>query len=168
MTAPALSRRAFLRVGPDLKATPARPPWALAEAAFRDVCTRCGDCVAACPEQILALARDGWPTRLLQAGECTWCGDCERACGPRALNLEQRPASTLLATIGPGCLTADGIVCQGCRDACPERALEFVPARVAAPRLRPDRCSGCGACVPVCPTGAIALVECGSGDGRAA
>lgn len=167
MTATALSRRTFLRVRGEARPAPARPPWALTEAAFRDACTRCGDCVAACPEQVLAIADDGWPARLVRAGECTWCGDCERACTPKALDRQQRPASTLQAAIGATCLTASGIVCQSCRDVCPENAIRFLPARVAAPQLSPYSCSGCGACVPVCPTAAITLVERGQiGQGQ--
>ncbi len=115
--------------------------------------------MAACPEQILVLAADGWPERLLRAGECTFCGDCEGVCTPKALDRQHGLASTLLAAIGPDCLTAGGIVCQSCRDVCPEAAISFVPARVPKPRLRLESCTGCGACVPVCPSGAIELIE---------
>lgn len=151
------ARRSFLR-GRAPGPTPMRPPWALAEAEFVDACTRCGDCVRACSERILAPGDGGYPQVRAGAGECTFCGDCERACIARALDRSRvERAWRWQARVDTRCLTQAGIVCQSCRDACPEHAIRFPPARVPAPQVDASRCSACGACVPACPAQAIAL-----------
>jgi len=150
------SRRAFLRGRRRIAAH--RPPWALDESAFIDACTRCGDCVRACPEDVLRLDADGFPVVDFADGGCSFCGDCARACSALALDMQRGPRSRRHAVVGDECLTRSGIVCQSCRDECPEHAIRFPLLRaVAAPLLDADRCTGCGACVPACPARAIAL-----------
>ena len=63
--------------------------------------------------------------------------------------------------ISDACLARLGVVCQACGDACPERAIGFALRRGGPPlpTLDEDRCTGCGACVPICPVGAISLSE---------
>ena len=65
--------------------------------------------------------------------------------------------------IGETCLTRLGVVCQACRDACPENAVRFPPAlgRVASPVIAQDACTACGACAPACPTAAIRVEPAG-------
>lgn len=64
-----------------------------------------------------------------------------------------------LARVGDTCLEPRGIVCRACGDACDARALGFLPLAGGLARVvvDPARCTGCGACVPVCPTAAIAV-----------
>jgi ferredoxin-type protein NapF len=66
------SRRGFFRGRPRPKAE-IRPPWALAESLFTDCCTRCNDCIDACPEQIIVIGDGGYPTIDFKRGECTFC-----------------------------------------------------------------------------------------------
>jgi ferredoxin-type protein NapF len=63
--------------------------------------------------------------------------------------------------ISEACLARAGVVCQSCGDACPEQAIRFTLRRGGPPlpSLDENRCTGCGACVPVCPVGAISLAE---------
>ncbi|MCC4119180.1 4Fe-4S dicluster domain-containing protein, partial [Aromatoleum toluclasticum] len=79
------SRRGFLRgrfrADPDML----RPPWAVPEGVFEDVCTRCGDCLKACPPAILVSAPGGYPVVDFSRGECSFCGDCVAACKAEAL-----------------------------------------------------------------------------------
>ena len=66
-----------------------------------------------------------------------------------------------VVAVSDACLARAGVVCQTCGDACPERAIRF-PLRRGGPPLPTtdeDRCTGCGACVPVCPAGALALAK---------
>jgi len=154
---PDLSRRALLR-GRIHAPPPLRPPWALAEPAFLAACTACDRCIQACPEQVLVRAGGGLPVFEPARGECTFCGDCADACAPRAL---QRGASAPwghVAVLGEACLTGQGVVCLSCAEACPERAIRMQRrGPVAVPVIDPATCSGCGACVGVCPTAAVSL-----------
>lgn len=45
--------------------------------------------------------------------------------------------------------------CRRCADACPATALTVAPEAVTVS----DACTGCGRCIPVCPTGALELPE---------
>lgn len=142
-------------------APPARPPWALRpDDAFTLACTRCSDCVRACPENVLAVGDGGYPVISFAAAGCSLCGDCRRVCAPGALQGEApQLAFSWRAHIEDACLARHGVECRICGDACELRALRFVPTHgsVAEPQLQLSSCTGCGACVAVCPAGAVAL-----------
>ena len=158
MASPSLPRRAFLR-GRSVVETPLRPPWAGEEGAFLDACTSRGACIAACPTGVLLEGEGGHPAFAPSRGECTFCGACVDACAPQALDFGRAdPPWPLKARVAGSCLTHRGVVCLSCRDACGEAAIRFRPALgVARPELDPERCTGCGACVGVCPTSAIVI-----------
>lgn len=155
-----ISRRQFLRGNFSGSNAVPRPPWALAEAAFASACTRCGDCLSACPQHILVLDREARPTLDFGRGECTFCGKCVDACQPQALvKREGEPPWLLKATIRENCLARANVVCRACGDACPVQAIRFRPAIMAAARPEVDAslCTGCGACYAPCPAQAIKL-----------
>ncbi len=175
-------RRNFLRgrfsMPPQVPSVPPlRPPWARAEAEFLRLCTRCGDCVRACPTGIIvgaADASDASPKVDFSRGECTFCGDCRRVCPSGAL----QPAAdaggngaplpwTLRADIGVSCLGHQRVECRVCEDQCGVAAIRIRPRIGGAgiPEVDFERCNGCGACVAPCPVGAIAV---GAIDIRAA
>lgn len=155
------SRRSFLRGRPARPAAQIRPPWALAEAQFVDTCTRCNDCLKACPQQILVAGDGGYPTVDFSRTECTFCGDCVAACRPLALVRcsDEQPAWAYRAQIAPSCLPQHGVECRSCGDFCDAGAIRFAP-RVGGsplPAIDPGLCTGCGACVAPCPVGAIRI-----------
>lgn len=154
-----LSRRAFFRGRPRPKSE-LRPPWALAEGDFIDACTRCNDCVAACPTHILIAGDGGYPSVEFREGECTFCGDCVAVCQPNALHrTEDQPAWPYKAIVGEDCLPRQGVECRVCGDFCDARAIRFPPRLGGSPHpeIASERCTGCGACVAPCPTLAMTV-----------
>lgn len=154
------SRRGFLR-GRLRPAAQLRPPWAMVEVAFIDRCTRCNDCLKACPEQILVCGDGGYPSVDFQRGECTFCADCVTACQPLALARDagQLPWPYQLA-IAADCLPQQGVECRVCGEFCELGAIRFAP-RIGSPPLPqvdPACCTACGACVAPCPSGSIRIV----------
>lgn len=159
-------RRFFLRGDPRAlkdEAPPVapRPPWALRpDAQFTERCTRCGDCIAACPRQVLVAGDGGFPELALHVQGCSLCGDCVRACRPGALQADAlAPADAFVERIrvNAACLARRGVECRLCGDACDTRALRFVPQRggIAQLQVMLEACTGCGECLPLCPTQAL-------------
>jgi len=137
-----------------------RPPWALPESDFIDRCTRCNECITACPTHILVAGDGGYPTIDFREGECTFCGDCVASCQPEALlRAEEQEAWPYRAVISADCLPRQGVECRVCGDFCDARAIRFPPRLGGSPLPDVDgsRCTGCGACVAPCPTAAIAI-----------
>ena len=137
-----------------------RPPWAT-EARVKGNCTGCNACIRACPEGILIGARAGAPVVDFNRGACTFCGNCAEACDEDVfLPLENAPWDHV-AAIGAGCLLDQGVTCQSCQDGCDTEALRFEygvgPAGAMA--VIADNCTGCGACVALCPTRAISMAR---------
>ena len=160
----ALSRRSFLSGKFSRPVVELPPPWALPQALFEQACTRCDACIAACPSRIVKRGAGGYPSIdfLLGAGVCTFCGDCVTACLPRALPREEDAAPwQLKAGIKSSCLAFQDVVCRSCGDACGETAIRFSPLLrgAARPELDMKRCTGCGACVGVCPVGAMKVAS---------
>ena len=154
-----LSRRAFFRGRPRPRVEK-RPPWALPESDFIDRCTRCNECITACPTHILVAGDGGYPTIDFREGECTFCGDCVASCQPQALlSAEEQEAWPYRAVVSADCLPHQGVECSVCGDFCDARAIRFPPRLGGSPLPDVDesRCTGCGACVAPCPTAAIAI-----------
>lgn len=152
-----LGRRGFLTGRPVSRSLVVRPPWTR-ERAVASACTGCGACVAACPQAIVALDRDGRPALCFDGGECTFCGACAQSC-PEPVFDRAVPAFEHVVVFGETCFARRGIVCQSCADTCPETAISFRPrlGGPALPDLAAERCTGCGACLSACPAQAIAV-----------
>ncbi len=137
------------------------PPWALDQEHFLDLCTRCGDCVSACPENILTPGSGGFPTTDFTKNECTFCSDCVSACPTGALlNSESNAPWHQAPTINDQCLAQKGVVCRSCEEACEPEAINFLTKHirgVAAPTINNDLCNGCGACISICPNDALTI-----------
>ena len=155
-----VSRRRFLgaRVpGP----APFRPPWSQLERAFLTSCTRCDDCLKACPTGLLRRGEGGYPEADFATAACTFCGDCARACATGAIGRDTaaQPWAFGIA-IGGSCLAAQNVECRVCGELCETGAIRFRPRIGGVPLPAVDNlaCNGCGACIGPCPVSAIARV----------
>jgi ferredoxin-type protein NapF len=154
---------------PDLRAfvtpedTSLRPPWSRVGDAFDQACTRCGKCADACPTHVLRI--ENGRLRVDYAdGECTFCGACATVCPEPAFDMAALAANArpwnVGARIDNTCLARLGVECSSCGDACEAHAIRFRVhgGSLPDPRVDPHLCTGCGACVRVCPASAITVV----------
>ncbi|MCK7544105.1 ferredoxin-type protein NapF [Marinobacter bryozoorum] len=150
------SRRALFLGRNRAVASRNRPPWTGDD--FTDACTRCGDCVTACPEQVLAPGDGGFPQVVFRGEGCTFCGECAAACPEPVFDLTA-VAFEWKAQVESQCLAHSGVHCQSCQDACEPRAIRFRPrlGRPPVPEISEEACTGCFACAAICPQDAIAL-----------
>lgn len=142
-----------------------RLPWTVSEALFIELCTRCGDCISACPERIIEQGDGGFPQLNFQQGECTFCQFCVQSCDQPFFQNEQlgQPSKAWhkVASIESGCLTQQGVFCQNCKDACESRAIVFTHriGAVPTPVVKQEDCVACGACVAPCPSNSIQIAS---------
>jgi ferredoxin-type protein NapG len=141
-----------------------RPPGALAETQFLEACERCGECIKACPHDVLkpAISRlrhvSGTPTFDPGSNPCLLCEGlpCATACPTEALD-PNRAVRMGVAQINPTACTANVDGCPKCADECPiPWAIQVRPRR--APHIDPRACVGCGVCASVCPAPINAVI----------
>lgn len=134
-----------------------RLPWIAEVEKFTDLCTRCGKCAQVCETQIITKGDGGFPSVDFSNGECTFCYQCADVCPePIFLGQTEQPWNAK-AAITQSCLAKQNVECRSCGDMCDPMAIKFKLeiGKVAQPNLDMDECTGCGACVAVCPTSSI-------------
>lgn len=132
-----------------------RPPGAVEEQRFLERCTKCHDCVKACPPHaIVAHPSDGTPVLYADQSPCLLCEDfpCATACGTGALVPVEHSSQVRMgmAAISQRLCTA-GQGCHACVSRCPTGALtmDFESLSLA---VLVEACVGCGMCEMVCKT----------------
>lgn len=135
-----------------------RPPWST-EQSIRENCTSCGTCVEACPEGILSAGPAGTPVIDFSENACSFCQKCVSACDEHVFASVENPPWDLKARIQNNCMLKLGISCQICADACLDEAMRFDMSHApsGAILINTEACTGCGACLSVCPSGAISF-----------
>jgi ferredoxin-type protein NapG len=132
-----------------------RPPGAVGEPLFLERCTKCNDCVAACPPgAITAHPSDGTPILFADQSPCLLCEDfpCIAACATEALlpvegiNQVRMGIATVLHRL---CTAGQG--CHACVSKCPTDALVMDVASLHLSVVK-EACVGCGMCEMVCKT----------------
>lgn len=139
-----------------------RPPGALAEVEFLAACTRCSECVTACPPKaIIKVAASGG----LAAGTpylnpmqqpCAACPDmpCAAVCPTTALTVPEHGWEGhrlgVLEFLSEHCITYRGINCTVCSAACPVGESALGMDEAGHPVLRIEGCVGCGMCLNAC------------------
>ena len=156
-----VSRMQFLRGDFKGKKTPLRPPWAIAESLFTEICTNCGECISHCPTHIIKSARANFPVIDFSSGECLFCEQCVDVCKPQALlkSRQETPWSIKASINETTCIAYQGVECRSCFDPCETRAIQMPPrlGGICIPVLNSNNCTGCGACFAVCPVQAITM-----------
>ena len=136
-----------------------RPPYAIAELDFILACTRCGDCITACPHQVvfslsarLGVKFAGTPALDLINKGCHLCEDwpCVSACTAGALLIPE--SSPELPESESATKPAETEKAQP-----PKLARASINKQTCLPYSGPE----CGACIGICPVpGALTLDMC--------
>lgn len=130
-----------------------RPPGAVSESMFLERCTRCSDCVKACPYGSITVdPRNGSPILFADQTPCYLCDDmpCIAACGTDALVTVEGIESVRMgvAMVSQKACTAEQ-GCNACVSQCPTYALsmDFDLLRIM---VSGEQCVGCGICEYTC------------------
>lgn len=151
-----------------------RPPFAIEDnATFANACIRCGQCVQACPYDMLHLAslvsplEAGTPYFIARDKPCEMCEDipCAKACPSGALDskaddINQARMGLAVLLDHETCLNWEGLRCDVCYRVCPliDKAITLETQRnertgkhaLFIPTVHSDACTGCGKCEEAC------------------
>ena len=136
-----------------------RPPGAVDELLFRALCTKCGDCVSACPHAAIFTLTDGidagTPVMLPEQRPCRMCDGfpCATACGKGALKTPKESFVRLgrVRLLEDRCIAFAGPECGACVGICPT-GVDAVRLCGSVPVVDREQCLGCGLCIEACPT----------------
>lgn len=142
-----------------------RPPYALKELDFILACTRCDQCIEACPHDVifklsprLGVQVMGTPALDLLNKGCHLCKDwpCVAACKADALRIPEidkdevqvLPVIARVEIDTDTCLPYSGPECGACEASCPvPGALNW---DMTKPYIDPELCTGCALCREIC------------------
>lgn len=139
------------------------PPGARAASKFFDLCTKCDDCIDACPAGSIQRDRRGFPALVVRQRACVLCADlaCTHVCEPGALVPLQRVEEVRIGLAvfdHAQCLPWQLVPCPVCREVCPTDPKAIEVDEDGRPSVVADLCTGCGLCEERCPTTPAAVV----------
>lgn len=149
-----------------------RIPGAIEESQFLSKCTRCGDCITACPHDAIVIAppsyREAAGSPMINPADepCLMCEDfpCITACPEEVLLPLETGTKHKIADariLDYNCLNGSGRAAEACTicvEQCPE--LGAIVVENGMPHVDNFKCTGCGICHYACPapTNAIAMM----------
>lgn len=144
-----------------------RPPGALRESDYLATCTRCTECVKACPVHAIitdGAVSGGAPFINSDSQPCVMCDSlaCMSACPTGALAIVPRFDIDMGTAVWAEdlCLLSRQQPCEACVVTCPmgSAAIEQMGAEERREvRIHPLACTGCGMCQNVCPASPAAI-----------
>lgn len=151
-----------------------RPPGALNEKQFMELCIRCARCIEICPYESIKRAdlldsfQIGTPYVYAEEKACYLCMKCPPVCPTGALDpkmIQPEKINMGIAIINQetclnylyvkeeetGNITGYAQICSTCYNVCPFTDEAIVMKDYLLPVIT-DKCVGCGICVEKCPT----------------
>jgi len=132
-----------------------RPPYVVSDATFNECKTCTALCMNVCEEKIIRMDSQGIPFLDFSVNGCSDCKKCLEACTPNVLNDPQRFIQSKAHISTMSCMSHHDTICFSCKEPCLEDAIVF--EGMFRPIIMPNKCTGCGYCVAVCPSAAIAM-----------
>lgn len=151
-----------------------RPPGSVPEDTFNTLCIRCGNCIRSCPTKILHHHIDSSRLISLMTPEVRFingycledCNLCSKVCPSGSISLFS-PGDKKKIIMGKAeiefdkCWLSNNRECNRCEVSCRYDAIAIglgEEGSEALPLIDQKLCTGCGACVVICPPGAIKLI----------
>ena len=135
-----------------------RPPGAVVEEKFLQLCDGCEECADACEYGVLKLLSDEndsnvTPIIIPSENPCYMCKDflCIEACNRGALLKKNKKKGIGNAYIvKKKCFAYNNQMCDYCFDRCPEQGKAIIMEN-GKPIIITEKCTGCGMCEYICP-----------------
>lgn len=151
-----------------------RPPGAVREEKFLELCIRCLSCVKVCPTKALqpAIWEAGivgiyTPHLVFKIAGCKMCMECGKVCPTGALK-KIKPEDMKIGSVKIDKKTCiawrEEKLCLICVEQCPTSAI--VADDKKRPIIHQNKCSGCGICENVCPVKPPSIKVTNEGERR--